>query len=39
MLLQLVECCEGYPKKRSSDYEAAFEVVVPRVIALERKHL
>lgn len=36
MLLQLVECCEGCPKKKSSDYEAAFEVVVPKVVALKQ---
>jgi hypothetical protein len=38
MLLQLVECCEEGPKKKSSDYEAAFEVVVPKVVALKKRH-
>ncbi len=38
MLLQLVECCEGCPKKKSSDYEAAFEVAVPKVVALKRQY-
>lgn len=38
MLLQLVDCCEGSPKKKSFDYEAAFEVVVPRVMSLKRQY-
>lgn len=38
MLLQLVDCCEGSPKKKSSDYEAAFEVAVPKVVALKKKY-
>ncbi len=39
MLLQLVDCCEGTPKKKSADYEAAFEVVTPNVVALKKKYV
>lgn len=38
MLHQLVDCCEGLPKKKSRDYEAAFEVVLPHVIALKKQY-
>ena len=38
MLFQLVECCEGQPKKKAFDYEAAFEVAIPRVIALRKQY-
>lgn len=38
MLLQLVSCCEDEAIKKSFDYEAAFEVVSPRVMALEKRY-
>jgi hypothetical protein len=38
MLFQLVECCEGNPQKACYDWEAAFEVVTPKVVALKQKY-
>lgn len=39
MLLQLVECCEeGVPQHAMYDYDAAFEVATPRVMALQKKY-
>ena len=38
VFLQLVECCEGEGKKRSFDWEAAFEVSLPRVMSLKRRY-
>ena len=37
MLLQLIDCCEGDRGKHAYDWEAAFEVVNPRVVALKKK--
>lgn len=37
MLLQLVECCEGDASKHSFDWEAAFEVSLPRVMSLKKR--
>ncbi|MDP2666324.1 MAG: hypothetical protein Q8P05_02385 [Candidatus Diapherotrites archaeon] len=37
MLGRLVACCESDDHQSIWDYEAAFEVVVPRVIALEKR--
>lgn len=34
---QLVDCCEGKGRKSSHDWEAAFEVSLPRVMSLKRK--
>ncbi len=36
MLVQLVDCCQGNPEKHVYDWEAAFEVVTPKVLALKR---
>jgi predicted transcriptional regulator len=37
MLLQLVSICEGENCRKSFDYEAAFEVVAPRVLSLKKR--
>ena len=37
MLHHLVDSCEGDVSKKSFDWEAAFEVVNPRVVALKKK--
>ncbi len=34
---QLVDCCEGQGRKPSYDWEAAFEIAVPRVVSLKKK--
>lgn len=36
MLAQLVDSCEGDASKKSLDWEAAFEVVNPRVVSLKK---
>ncbi len=38
MLLQLVDCCEGNAKKHCYDWEAAFEISTPKVVALKKKY-
>ncbi len=38
MLHQLVDSCEGDASKKSFDWEAAFEVVNPRVVALKKMY-
>jgi len=37
MFAQLVDCCEGHVERHSYDWEAAFEVVVPRVKSLKKQ--
>ena len=34
---QLVDCCEGQGRKPSYDWEAAFEIALPRVMSLKKK--
>ncbi len=34
---QLVDCCEGKGRKSSYDWEAAFEISLPRVMSLKKK--
>lgn len=38
MLYQLVSCCEDEGEKKSFDFEAAFAVAYPRVVALEKRY-
>ncbi len=37
MLLQLVECCEGEWENPLFDYDAAYQVVIPSVVALKKR--
>lgn len=37
VMSQLVDCCEGKGRKSSYDWEAAFEVSLPRVMSLKRR--
>jgi hypothetical protein len=37
VLVQLVDCCEGSGPKPSYDWEAAFEISLPRVMSLKKK--
>ncbi len=34
---QLVDCCEGRVGRHSYDWEAAFEIALPRVMSLKKK--
>lgn len=34
---QLVDCCEGQVERHSYDWEAAFEISLPRVMSLKKK--
>ncbi|MFH0969981.1 MAG: hypothetical protein V1776_00795 [Candidatus Diapherotrites archaeon] len=38
MILSLVECCEGNRKRHTYDFEAAFEVISPRVVSLKQRY-
>jgi hypothetical protein len=37
VMSQLVDCCEGHVERHSYDWEAAFEVSLPRVMSLKKK--
>lgn len=37
VLVQLVDCCEGRVGRHSYDWEAAFDIALPRVMSLKKK--